>query len=283
MFLQAAAEIRRLIEGQGGSIEGATVLEIGTGRRLTLPVILWLMGAEQVISVDLHRYVKRAIVEMDLRALLADADANGAGMMKEVRADRLEQVRALLCSNWDLETLCRLGKIRYAAPTDAGSLDLPATCVDYHISYTVFEHIPAPILQEILREACRVIRNPGMAIHFIDHSDHFAHSDLSISAINFLQFDDDEWARLADNRYMYMNRLRVDDYPALYRSANHEILNLESTRELVLLDVLASQSFRLARRFQTKSQEALTTMASWIVSRPRTTLRGGGYRFGDSF
>ena len=84
-----------------------------------------------------------------------------------------------------------------------------------HISYTVFEHIPAPILSDILSEAQRVLRPSGLAIHLIDYSDHFAHSDASISAINFLQYDDAAWSRLADNPYMYMNRLRADDYPAL--------------------------------------------------------------------
>ena len=51
----------------------------------------------------------------------------------------------------------------------------------------------------------------------VDYSDHFSHSDQTISSINFLRYSDDEWQRYAGNRYMYMNRLRHDDVLALFR------------------------------------------------------------------
>ena len=33
----------------------------------------------------------------------------------------------------------------------------------------------------------------GLALYYIDLSDHFSHDDHSISAINFLQFSDEQW------------------------------------------------------------------------------------------
>ncbi len=42
-----------------------------------------------------------------------------------------------------------------------------------HLSYTVFEHIPVVVLEQILHEANRVLSDRGAAIHHIDLSDHF--------------------------------------------------------------------------------------------------------------
>jgi SAM-dependent methyltransferase len=267
-FFEAALTIARLIESQGGRVEGATFLEVGTGRRLTLPVLLWLMGAERVITVDLHRYLKKPIVELDLRALTTDAENRYASAL---RPDRVEALRRLVAGPWDLRRLMSVCSIVYQAPADAARLDLPAASIDYHVSYTVFEHIPAEDLRDILVEAGRVLRPSGRTIHLIDHSDHFSHTDGSISAINFLQYTEEEWKRWADNPYMYMNRLREDDYPTLYAWANHDICLIESTREPALVGQISSDSFQLASKFRNKSIESLTTTISWIVSSPRLT------------
>jgi len=269
LFIQAALAFRGHIERQGGIVRGATFLEVGTGRRLTLPVILWLMGAERITTVDLYRYVRLPIIAVDLRALIAELDTFAACREYGLLPDR---VLALKGSAFDLPAILKLCAINYVAPADAARLNLPDACVDYHISFTVLEHIPGPILRDILLEAARVVRPSGLTIHFVDHSDHFSHSDTSISAINFLQYEDIEWTRLVDNPYMYMNRLRADDYPALYVSAQHEIRLVESTQDRSLLIQLSSPSFRLASRFRQKSSESLATTTSWIVSRPRFSI-----------
>jgi len=265
-YLRAAEALDRHVRGQGGEITGADVVEVGTGRRLTLPVLLWLLGARRVVTVDLHRYLRQSVCALDLHALVANGAIGGAPRM---RRERLLALRDLLTRRWSLADLADLCSIDYRAPADAAKLDLPDASVDYHVSFTVFEHIPGPSLRAILLEAGRVLRPRGLAIHLIDHSDHFSHSDLSISAINFLQFEDAEWARLADNVFMYSNRMRVDDYVPLYASVNHEIVLAASERDLSLLAQLRRPSFHLASRFRNKDPESLVTLATWFVSRPR--------------
>ncbi|HVQ38829.1 MAG TPA: hypothetical protein VMS31_14925, partial [Pyrinomonadaceae bacterium] len=56
-------------------------------------------------------------------------------------------------------------------------------------------------------ECYRVIRPGGYMLHLIDLSDHFSHSDGSISTINFLQFSEAEFAKY-NSRFLYQNRLR---------------------------------------------------------------------------
>ena len=268
LFLEAAQSYRRHLTRHGFTIEGATVLEVGTGRRLTLPVSLWLMGANRIITVDLHRYLKQSIVKLDLHELVASLTPPGVAANQGIKPERLQLLREMLQGPMDLAKFEQLCGIEYHAPANAAHLKLPDASIDCHISYTVFEHIPPPVLTDILSEARRVLRPSGLAIHLIDHSDHFAHSDTSISAINFLQYDDAAWSRLADNPYMYMNRLRADDYPVLYAKAGHEILSMASTPEPILAAQLASPGFSLAKRFQGKDPATLILTSSWVVSRP---------------
>lgn len=266
LFEKAALTIRDKIHRSGRHMNKATFLEVGTGRRLTLPVALWLLGAETVHTVDLHRYLRHTIVAMDLHALVRNQQFI---QTPGIDSSRVEALTELVGGAWHLPDLLRLCNIHYRAPANAAALELPAASIDFHFSYTVFEHIPAKVLIDILSEASRILKPEGLAVHLIDHSDHFAHSDGSISAVNFLQFDDASWHLLTDNRYMYMNRCRADDYPALYERAGQRILEHEQIRDPNLRKELLSPSFTLAGRFASKSEEVLTTTASWIISQPR--------------
>ncbi len=38
-----------------GSLQGASVMEVGTGPRMNMPILLWLLGAEQITIVELRR------------------------------------------------------------------------------------------------------------------------------------------------------------------------------------------------------------------------------------
>ena len=45
---------------------GGRVLEVGTGRSVTLPLALWLWGARSVVTVDLNSYLSGALVRESL-------------------------------------------------------------------------------------------------------------------------------------------------------------------------------------------------------------------------
>src|SRR3990172_5630409 len=143
------------IRRHGGTVEGRTFLEVGTGHQINVPIALWLCGAPSAPPVFRERLARLA---------------------------RLKETR--------LQPLLDFLGIRYLAPADAARLPLPDGSVDYHISYTVLEHIPPDVLAAILREGRQVLRKDGLFVHFVDFSDHFSHSDKTISPVNFLQFSE---------------------------------------------------------------------------------------------
>lgn len=263
IFQQAALALAERAALCGRSLHGATAIEVGTGRRVTLPICLWLLGVGRVHTVDLHRYLNDAATSLDLRALLQDEEFCNHPRVRRERVDALTRLVASGGTRLQLFELCGL---RYMAPADATRLDLPSESIDLHFSFTVFEHIPETILVPLLTEAARVLRPDGLALHLIDHSDHFSHADRSLSPVHFLQFEDTQWDRIAGNRYMFMNRLRADDYETIYAHAGHEIVHHDCQRDEQVYAALRAGTIPLARRFAGKPPDVLAGMSSWIGS-----------------
>lgn len=266
--IKQGVELAALLREMGRDVEGASFLEVGTGRRLNLPLSLWLLGAERVVTIDLNPYLKEELVREDVAQIRAQRDAIAALFGAELRMDRLDRVIAL-ADDFRLDALLDTCSIQYIAPGDAASTGLAAGSIDFHVSYEVLEHIPEPVLQAILEEGSRVVAKDGLFLHKVDFSDHFSHSDASISKINFLKYGDRAFAALAGNRYMYMNRMRVDDFLRLYERSGHRVLKLVPQVDQETASLLGNGGLELSDRFKGKSTETLSTVNAWIVSRGR--------------
>jgi SAM-dependent methyltransferase len=253
-------------------VRSTRFLEIGTGRQVNLPIALWLCGAASVVTVDLNPYLKAALVfeHIDyMRRHPSDIDR----LFSRVPDRALFTGRfGQLLDTRDLDQLFSLIGLTYLAPADATRLSLSPGSVDYHISFTVLEHIPPPVLEQIVAEGCRVLTADGRFVHYVDFSDHFAHADPSLSLVNFLQFSEGEWARWAGNRYAYHNRLRVDDLAAIVERAGAAIRSIEPTVDARSLAVLG-QGHRLDPRFAGKPAETNATVDAWLVASVRPEPR----------
>lgn len=265
---RAGVETWKVIQDAGQDPAGKEFLEIGTGRVPNIPIAYWLMGAAGTTTIDLNPYMKAELTREVLGYM-----AENAAKIEEIfgpllRRDRFEELlRFRERPTFSLADLLALCKIHYIAPGDAAKTGLEDSSIDFHTSRAVFEHIPPEILKEILQEGNRIVRPDGMFVHRIDYSDHFSHSDKSISVVNFLQFSDDEWDKLAGNRYMYMNRLRHDDFLSIFQSSGHQILACAPDVDDLALQLLQSGEFRLDERFKDKPTDILAISAAWFVSR----------------
>ncbi len=265
--LMAGIGICEKIVGYGKTLVGKVFFEVGTGRRINTPIAFWLLGAEKVITVDLNPYIKQQLVREDI-SFIRENRTQIEDLFKQLNLikDRFERLNDFTRNPWDIDDLFKLCNIEYIGPANAADLPVPDASVDYHTSRSVLEHIPPAAIMSILKEAIRITKDEGLFIHRIDYSDHFSHSDKSISSINFLQFSDDEWAKIAGNRYAYTNRLRVDDFEDLFRKSSHRILSIDSDKDPSVPELLKNNVLRINERFKHKSEEVLATVSSWIVS-----------------
>jgi hypothetical protein len=265
--LAAGIQMWRRIVHRGIDPVDRVFFEVGTGTTPDVPLAFWLMGARRTITVDVNPYLKGELVREGLEYIDANQrDVAGLfdGLLQSTRMDAL--LRFHRTGRFSLPRFLDLCSIDYIEPGDAARTGLPPRSIDFHTSYTVFEHIPREILAGILEEGNRIIRADGLFVHMIDYSDHFSHSDTTISAINFLQYSDAEWARYAGNRYMYMNRLRHDDVLGLFQAAGHRILETTPAVDARSRELLDAGRLRVNARFDTKSPEILSICGSWIVT-----------------
>lgn len=166
----------------------------------------------------------------------------------------------------DILELCR---IEYIAPGDASKVNLEEGSINYHVSHTVYEHIPLSILRNILEEGNRIIADDGLFINSIDYGDHFSYMDKKISIINFLQYDDKTWDKYADNRYMYMNRARHDEFIELFKIVGHDFLEIVSYKNKEAEEILGKGNFVLDEKFGNKSKAILSITGSMFITKKK--------------
>jgi SAM-dependent methyltransferase len=256
-WFESGANVVARARTAGREIAGKRFIEVGTGRHLCVPTGLWLCGAAQTLTVDLNRYLSETVVARCLRYLSENRDEVWELFGSEAQAPLFdERFRRLTAFSGGLPEYLRLIDTSYVAPADAAKLAVPDHSFDFHISHVVFEHVPPEALREILDEARRVLVPQGLLVHLIDLSDHYSHADASISAVNFLQFDDAKWARLAGNKFAYVNRLRGYEHVELFEQAGVQIVGHRQTLDQRSLETLRN-GFELAARYRNVDPEQL--------------------------
>lgn len=264
---QHAAMVRGL-RRLGVDLRGARCLEVGTGHMPIAPVAFFLLGAQTITTVDLHR---RLDLDMTRRMLarLAEERIRLEALYGELIhpaefRQRLTLVGELSSRPWDLFEAIGL---RYVAPGDAAQLDLPDASVDVHFSMTVLEHVEPSPLVAVLAEARRVLAPKGVAAHFVDPSDHFAHQDPSITRINFLRFSESEWQRQAGNEFSYANRLRASELARAFMDAGLRIEHIDAVVDDRSVQALRD-GFPLAEPFSRFATDDLCTTTWRAYARP---------------
>jgi hypothetical protein len=267
-MLSEAARMSASLRALGVQIEGARVMEVGTGWRLDMPIGLYMCGAHTIHTYDTHRYLRESLAMRSVEFLRANRARVLEMLLRTAPAKDTEQRLDALCRVQGLTGLMEVTGIQYHSPANAADTGLDAGSIDVQISYTVFEHIPGPTLESILQEANRILSSGGVAIHHIDLSDHFFQVDRDITAINFLRYSDAEWARYSGNQWAYHNRLRAYDYERIYRNCGQKILKWSANKDERSLRSLL-YGFPLDRQFRDISAEALCTIIVEAVSAPR--------------
>lgn len=237
------SQMRAALSHTGGSIEGATVLEIGTGWFPTIPILQCLQGARRVFMSDLNVHLDDVsfAATMDFLRQVDPGDA------------RLRAIQ----SRADLP-------LTYLAPFDVNAI--PDGSIDLVTSRTVLEHIPPDVLLDLFKALRPKLSARGRMVHLVDHSDHLEHSDKSISKINFLTWPDGRHAWINRLTREGENRLRHHEYPPLFAQAGYRVVLEqhkvhEPTRQL-------AKSLPLQPHYAAMTPEQLATMSSLYVLEP---------------
>jgi SAM-dependent methyltransferase len=243
-------------------LENAVVMEVGSGWQPLIPALYSLAGAGRVYLTDLRRLCQTASFETALASLrlYRDRILKSLGIGEKAFDDAV----AWKPSDGLAEGFKRL-RLEYLAPCDCRHLDLAAGSLDVVTSRAVLEHIPPDVIQGIFTESFRLLKPGGLACHIVDNSDHWQHSDNSISRVNFLKFPDSVFRWTYLNGLNYQNRLRHSEYLEMLTKSGFTMLREE--RDVDQPSVAALQTLPLADRFRRFTVEDLATMNSFLLAR----------------
>lgn len=241
-FRKMEAELAR----HGRSFAGATVLEIGTGWFPTIPLMLCLHGAKNVVMTDLTPHLDA----LTFKAALDFLRTQG------------EEFKELGPSS-------NIGDypLTYLAPLDLRKV--PDGSLDCVVSRTVLEHIPEPALVQLFEGLRAKLSPTGCMVHCVDHSDHLAHQDKRLSMVNFLSWP--QWQHSLVNWLTKEgeNRLRHSDYLQLFDRTGYQVLSDKS--HVHPASEAALRTLELAPQFQGRSPTELATLVSYYVLAPKAS------------
>lgn len=202
-------------------LAGASMLEIGTGWVPVVPLLLHLMGAGRILTIDLNRHLQAGLT---LRAvpLLADCFEDIHRRCGADVAAMQHRLQRLLAAK-TVDELFALANIEYRAPGNAAETDLPAGSIDIVYSNLVLEHVTPSALAAITAEARRILAPGGVCWHNVDHGDHYAATRPGMSIINFLTYSQRTWDWLGQNDILWQNRWRSIEYRHLFERHGFEV------------------------------------------------------------
>jgi hypothetical protein len=144
-------------------------------------------------------------------------------------------------------------------------MDFADRSIDMVVSTNTLEHIEPEDIAAIMRECRRLCSSRAVLSMRVDYSDHWSHTDRSISPWHFLRYDDAAWHRWNPAMH-YQNRLRHSDYRGLFEDAGFTVLEEKAT--LPEGAEGAVRQIPLAPRFEGYDVTDLATTAGRFVLQP---------------
>lgn len=257
-------------------IAGRSFLEIGTGWQPVMPLLLHLLGAERVETLDINPWLTSQSLHGTLRRLrdLGDRVASDLGLDPSRCAKTLEGLLAASAEgSRPLQEVLSLAGIRYVMPGDATRTGYDSGTFDYVLSCDLMEHVPPPVIRGMLRESKRVLKPGGAHLHHISMGDHFA-PDADIRVINFLKYSPRAWYFIGGSGLAYHNRLRAPDYLRLWESEGLEPFCREVEVDAKSLRALEEGSVKPHPTFAGYSPEELCAYTLNLFARSAGSSRG---------
>jgi SAM-dependent methyltransferase len=244
-------------------LEGATVVEIGTGWDALPTLMLYAAGADRIYTYDHVPHLRAGLVASVVRILASQTEivANFVGSAPAAIETRLS--RLITNETTSLSHLLQQANIIYQAPGDATATGLPDNSADLYYSYAVLSHVPDQVIGAVANEARRVLKPDGLYFAAIGLQDQYSY-DPAVSEVNFLRYPEWLWALFVKNKISYTNRLREPDFL--------EILERQGARLLKVVSVLKPEnlqrvmSMKIDKRFARYTAGELATTHTEIVA-----------------
>ncbi len=156
-----------------------------------------------------------------------------------------------------IEDIKRNYNIEYKAPFDFKRLVDDKENFDMCINTATLEHFTIEDIHSCFGNLKKIIKKNGYISSLIDYSDHYCHTDRSISPLNFLQYSKNEWKKY-NNNYLYQNRLRHQEYKKIFESFNFSI-------NQTIKGNIGKPPSKISNEFDTKNNDTFILWGYYLV------------------
>ena len=238
--------LEKLLNKENFSLEGKSVIEIGSGWFPVMPYFMLYFGkVKEVSTYDLNRHFNKK---------------------SSKRLNELFSSEYSVKIDSNPSSLYHLpNQISYYPNTNLINSSLPDA--DLIFSRFVLEHVTPEDILLMHQKFKRELRPGTTIVHLISPSDHRAHTDTNLSLQDFLKYSEEEWKK-KQTRFDYHNRLRLPQYLNIFEEAQMEILNVVYDKPKVDSPSYKKfKSLQLHKDFKDFNEEELTAGSINVVLR----------------
>ena len=211
-----------------------TFLELGTGYAIVESLTMILLGAKNVVTVDISKDVKFNESMAYLNMFTDDLVRTIANSSRYSESQIWEKINELKSSRNMDDFLAQAG-ITYIAPYGVPDLKAYVGKITVCYSQVVLEHVPEPVLWDIFSESRSWLVDGGFHSHIVNLTDHFRNPgffrDNNITDVNFLRYSNKYWNSWCGNDIAYVNRLRFPFYIKMFQELGFRILDIDKQKE----------------------------------------------------
>ena len=120
------------------------------------------------------------------------------------------------------------------------------------------EHFSIDDLKDFLKKINLILKEKQLISSIIDYSDHYAHTDNKITYLNYLKFSSKDWKKY-NNKYLFQNRLRHQNYRELFVKNNFKILEEDKGKMLEKIEGISNE-------FDEKNEETFLSWGYYLIS-----------------
>jgi SAM-dependent methyltransferase len=212
----SVTEMLSMVRRANVGIEGARLVELGSGWYPLLAVMFHGLGAATIRLTDISRHIRGEFVEKTIHYLIKRSGE--VSSLTGIPADTLEKRwRKLLPQGHPWEEVFAAHGMTYDAPLDFAHSGWQAGSLDMIFSNSCLVYVPESALREIFAETRRLLRPGGFFAHNLDPV------NVLNGTIDFLELSREEWERIGCCNLHYQNRLRPKRYVQLATEAGLEV------------------------------------------------------------
>ncbi len=259
-----------MIRSQAGgfSLTGKKVFELGTGWHGIDLVIFYLLGAEQIITIDHHTHLTYEYLTSSINSLFSYPE-----VIEELRNQSLDENRLSILKETvnianSLDDLLKILLTEYRIITSREYKDLVFDgLVDLFYSESILQRIPIQHLEDLFGVVSAHLNAEGVVFHRTDQKDINAqsHVDQGLWDFYYLRYSDSFFNLFMSGKFNSQNRLRESDFLKLLEQSGMIPVYLESHYSKADLEKL--KDFQVAQRFRGKTLEDLAVKHSKIICR----------------